>query len=649
MPLTKTKNVAALLPAAIAAGIFILSPLSFAAPPSIGGCQIFPTDNIWNTPIDTLPLHASSAAWVASIGATGKLHPDWGITEVEYGIPFATVPGSQPKVPVVFDAADESDSGPYPIPANAPIEGTAASDGDRHVLVIETTNCILYEIDYAFPQNGGASWTGFSGAKFDLKSNALRPAGWTSSDAAGLPILPGLVRWEEVQAGEINHAIRFTAPRTRRGVYQWPARHWATNLVDNVNNPMMGSRFRLKASFDISGFDARTQVILRAMKKYGMILADNGSAWYFQGTTNANWPSVVLDQLKTIGGNNFEAVDVSSLIVSSNSAQVKGAPTRTPNPANAKPFLLRSGGGQMLAGSLVNNQFQFTAQNDPGASFRVVALADLNGNGAADLVFQNLTQGELGEVRLWRDRASISETLLRSVKRVWDVQAVGDLDGDGFGDLVWRYNVANSPDTGVSYIWFTDGTNVTQVRKRGGAPLDWTLLGAADLNGDGAADLIYIDPGNRVRALMATPARTCANLAAGTIPFGFRALKIADFTGNGRGDLLLRNTATGETRLMSLDARSLALPPGNANPDDPNASCTSSALVVNSTIATLASSDPSWQYFAALDLDGDGTADIVWLLPNGTLTVWLSNGGSVSPTMLANTGQLPIGFAAVQP
>ena len=636
------------MPAAIAAGIFILSLPASAALPSIGGCQIFPADNVWNAPIDTLPLHANSAAWLASIG-NGKLHPDWGITEIEYGIPFTTVPGTQPKVPVVFDAADESDPGPYPIPANAPIEGTAAGDGDRHVLVIETTNCILYEIDYAFPQNGGASWTGFSGAKFDLKSNALRPAGWTSSDAAGLPILPGLVRWEEVQAGEINHAIRFTAPKTRRGVYQWPARHWATNLADNVNNPMMGSRFRLKAGFDISGFDARTQVILRAMKKYGMILADNGSAWYFQGTTNANWPSVVLDQLKSISGSSFEAVDVSSLMVGADSAQVKGAPTRTPNPANAKPMLLRSGNGQMLAGSLVNNRFQFTAQNDPGVNFRVVALADLDGNGTADLVFQNLTQGELGEVRLWRDRASANESLLRSVKRVWEVQAIGDLDGDGFGDLVWRYNVANSQDTGVSYIWFTDGTSVTQVRKRGGAPLDWTLLGAADLNGDGAADMIYIDPTNRVRALLATPARTCANLAAGTIPTGFRALKVADFTGGGRGDLLLRNAATGETRLMSLDARGLVLPQGTANPDDPNASCTSSALVVNSSIATLAMSDLSWQYFASVDLDGDGTADIVWLLPNGTLAVWLSNGGSASPAVLANTGQLPAGFAAVQP
>jgi hypothetical protein len=297
------------------------SGIANSAPPSLAGCQILPANNVWNTPVDTMPLHASSNAWVASIGAATRLHPDWGITETEYGIPFIAVPITQPRVPMVFEVADESDPGPYPIPPNAPIEGGSGSSGDRHVLVIETGACILYETSNAYPQNGGSSWRGYSGAKWDLKSNALRPPGWTSADAAGLPIFPGLVRWEEVASGEISHALRFTAPKTRRGVYQWPATHWATNLADNINNPMMGARFRLKASFDISGFNASTQVILRALKKYGMILADNGSPWYISGTSNSNWPSAVLNDIKSITGGNFEAVDVTSMIVNINSGQ----------------------------------------------------------------------------------------------------------------------------------------------------------------------------------------------------------------------------------------------------------------------------------------------------------------------------------------
>jgi hypothetical protein len=316
--ITRTKTLISVLVAAL---LIVTSGVANSAPPNVAGCQILPANNVWNTPIDTLPLHASSNAWVASIGATTRLHPDWGITETEYGIPFIAVPSTQPRVPMVFEVADESDPGPYPIPPNAPIEGGANSIGDRHVLVIETGACILYETGNAYPQTGGSSWKGYSGAKWDLKSNSLRTPGWTSADAAGLPIFPGLVRWEEVATGEINHALRFTAPKTRRGVYQWPATHWATNLADNVNNPLMGARFRLKASFDISGFNASTQVILRALKKYGMILADNGSPWYISGTSNTNWPSAVLNDIKSISGGSFEAVDVTSMIVNINSGQ----------------------------------------------------------------------------------------------------------------------------------------------------------------------------------------------------------------------------------------------------------------------------------------------------------------------------------------
>ena len=249
-----------------------------------------------------------------------------------------------------------------------------------------------------------------------------------------------------------------------------------------------------------------------------------------------------------------------------------------------------------------------------------------------------------GDVHFWNNYSSASDTVLRSVKRVWDVQAVGDLDGDGFGDLVWRYVVADSPDTGVSYVWFTDGTAVRQVRKRGGAPLTWTLLGAADLNGDGAADMIYVSPDGLIKALMATPGRTCANLSAGNVPSGHTALKFADFTGNGRGDILIRNAVTGATQLLSLNATGLSLPPYAGTPDDQNASCTASTLTVSNNTISLPDVDPTWQYYASADLNGDGIADIVWVKPDGGLTVWLMNPGGTIPNVIANAGTAPDGF-----
>ena len=307
---------------------------SWGAAPTISGCPVFPANNYWNTPIDTLPVHASSASWVTTIGNTTKLHPDWGnVLADNYGIPFVTVTSAQPLVPIAGDPAadysDESDPGPYPIPPNAPIEGGPASTGDRHVLVVETTTCKLYELFNATPVNGGASWTASSFAKYDLNSNALRPAGWTSADAAGLAIFPGLLRWEEVAAGEVAHAIRFTAAQiwgrdaaTNQFKYLWPARHWSGSSTVTTRPPM-GARFRLKASFDISGFSAPTQVILRAFKKYGLVLADGGSNWYFQGVSNTNWPDSLFTELKSIAGSNFEAVDTSVLMVNANSGQAQ--------------------------------------------------------------------------------------------------------------------------------------------------------------------------------------------------------------------------------------------------------------------------------------------------------------------------------------
>ncbi len=238
------------------------------------------------------------------------------------GIPYIDVPDTQPTVPITFDYDDESDPGPYPIPTDAPIEGGPNATGDRHVIVLERDNCLLYEVFYAFPQNGGTSWTGGSGAIWDLTSNTIRgELGWTSADAAGLPILPGLVTYEEVASGEINHAIRFTVPQTRN-TYVWPATHQASSL-SGVQYPPMGQRFRLKANFDISGYSEEAQVILQAMKTYGIILADNGSAWYISGAPSESWDNDILHEMDNVLGSNFEAVNVSSLMVDPLSGQIQ--------------------------------------------------------------------------------------------------------------------------------------------------------------------------------------------------------------------------------------------------------------------------------------------------------------------------------------
>lgn len=302
-------------------------PIQNVSKPALSGCPVFPADNIWNTPVDTLPVDANSDAYIANIGASTRLHADFGAGDwppgsgAPIGIPFVVVPAGQPLVDITqFLYDDESDPGPYPIPPDAPIEGGPNGDGDRHVLVMRETECKLYELYRAFP-NGDDTWRGDSGAVFDLKSNLLRPDTWTSADAAGLPILPGLARYEEVAAGEINHALRFTVVQTRRA-YVWPARHFASSSTD-PNRPPLGQRFRLRADFVIDdSFSPQGQVILRALKKYGMILADNGSNWYLSGAPDENWDNDGLhDDFARISGSDFEAVDVSSLLIEPDSGQ----------------------------------------------------------------------------------------------------------------------------------------------------------------------------------------------------------------------------------------------------------------------------------------------------------------------------------------
>ncbi len=311
----------------------------------------------------------------------------------------------------------------------------------------------------------------------------------------------------------------------------------------------------------------------------------------------------------------------------------------------------------LKAGRYAGNTFTFTDVTDPGLFYRFLGSTKIDAGGKSDLLIQNIAQGDFGEVRALLDLDSSKDRYIRNVKRTWDVQAVGDLDGDGFGDIVWRYVVSESPDTGVSYIWFTAGapntnanaqnpSNVVQVRKRGGAPLTWTLLGARDLNGDGAADMVYISPDGAIRVLMATPNRTCANLSGGSVPFGYTAQKLGNFSGDGRGDILYRNTVTGAVQLAKLNANGLSLPLYTGAPDDQNASCTGSSLSVTSTVVDLPASDTSWKLYGVGDYDGNGVTDIVWLQPSGQLTLWLMNPAGAAPTVVTNAGTAPFTASA---
>lgn len=276
--------------------------------PHVGGCQVFPGDNAWNEVIASAPLHPRSSDIINHIQAVGSdnLHPDFGENQ-SYGIPYVVVPANQPLVPITYEAyGDESDPGPFPIPFNAPVEGGS----DAHVLVVQEGTCQLFELFAARRTSTG--WAADSGARFDLTTGALRPLGWTSADAAGLPILPGLVRYDEVAAGYIGHAIRATFSRTQKG-FVLPATHYASSDPDPTL-PAMGMRLRLRAEFDLNTLSGQARVIAAAMQQYGLIVADNGSNWFFQGAPDPGWNDQELNQLKAIPGTAFEVVDTGPVL-----------------------------------------------------------------------------------------------------------------------------------------------------------------------------------------------------------------------------------------------------------------------------------------------------------------------------------------------
>jgi hypothetical protein len=299
-------------------------------------CPVFPSDNVWNTPITGLPVASRSAAWLAHMDSGSTfLHPDYGPAgggARPYGIPWQVTSRHPKFVRVHFQYASQSDRGPYPFSARTPIEGGPNASGDRHALMVDPANCVLYELYDARYHPNNRSTAG-SGAIWNLRSNRLRPAGWTSADAAGLPILPGLVNYDEVMSGHIDHAIRFTAQTTSTS-YLWPARHEAGS-TSNPDDPPMGARFRLKAGFRLpaSRCARACQVVITAMKTYGLILADNGSNWYFGGTADRRWTFTMVDQLKQIPAGAFQAIDESCLVIHPGSGQARQRGTAAYNSA----------------------------------------------------------------------------------------------------------------------------------------------------------------------------------------------------------------------------------------------------------------------------------------------------------------------------
>jgi hypothetical protein len=442
--------------------------------PSVSGVPIFPPDHIWNTRVDSLPVDSRSAAYVGTIGSNAYLHADFGSGLYEgnpIGIPYNIVNGSQGKKTVLFDYADESDPGPYPIPDNPFIEGGS----DRHMVIIDRDTRILYEL-FAAEKQGDGSWTAGSGAVFNLSGYTLRPSGWTSADAAGLAILPGLVRFDEVSAGEITHALRFTAPSTRRA-YVWPARHYASSITDTAYPPM-GQRFRLKASFNTSGYPSQAQIVLEALKKYGMILSDNGAPWYITGAPDEQWNNDALHTLHQLRGSDFEAVDSSSLMIDQDSGQARVASVVSNSSRQTGVFRQGAWYLDYNTDGVADRTFPF------GKSGDIPIVGDWDSNGISDAgVFRPAN----GNWYLDTTRTGVVTTTFRFGK-TGDVPATGDWDGDVSTDIgVFR------PSSGM---WYLDSTKTGGVNwtfpfgKTGDVPV------VGDWDGNGISDAGIFRPAN---------------------------------------------------------------------------------------------------------------------------------------------------------
>ncbi|KJU84467.1 hypothetical protein MBAV_003339 [Candidatus Magnetobacterium bavaricum] len=593
----------------------LFSSPAFALP-TLEGCGMFPANNIWNTPVDKLPLDANSSTYVTTIGASRGVHPDFGSGTWEgrpIGIPYNVVDGTQTKVNVKFDYADESDPGPYPIPANPLIEGGDQSTGDRHILIVDKYNCKLYELYYAYPQTDG-SWTAGSGAIFDLKSNALRPQTWTSADAAGLPILPGLVRYDEVASGEINHAIRFTVPQTRN-TYLWPARHKASSQT-STSYPPMGQRFRLKASFDTSGFSHDTRVILNALKKYGMILADNGSSWYLSGVPDERWNNdTLVGEFNKVHGSDFEAIDESSLMVNINSGQAKGATAKDDfNSDGSSDILWHNAATGQTALWLIKDATisDTTTLAEVDTRWQIRAKGDFDGDGNTDILWQNT---DTAETVIWQISANKDIAKTISLGHVpgaaWKILYVGDFNGDGNNDILWQ-----NTDTGQVGIWLiNNGPTLVSGDSPGTVDPQWQIFGVGDLDGAGKDEVFwYNGVTGEVVAWLLDGKRLSGVQSVGTSTPSWQPLGVADFNGDGKADILWQNTVTGQVAIWLLDNG-----------------------IKSATGIGIAGSP--WQFKGIGDYNGDGATDVLWQdLNTGTVAVWLISNSTILNSVI--TGQV---------
>jgi FG-GAP-like repeat len=521
---------------------WLWASVAVAQSPAIGNCRVFPADNIWNTPVDQLPVAANSATFVGTIGAALPVHADFGSGTYNggpIGIPFITVPGTQTKFPAAFQYAAESDPGPYAVPLDAPIEGGSQSQGDRHAISVDVDNCVLYELYNAFPQ--ASSWQAGSGAIYSLGSNALRPSTWTSADAAGLPIFPGLARYDEVAAGEIRHALRFTVPRTQHA-FVWPARHYASNLTD-PKYPPMGVRFRLRSNYDLSGFSTANQVILRALKKYGMMIADNGSAWYISGAPDPRWDNSDLHNLGRIMGADFEVVDVSGLLVDPNSGQTRQAQIPA---AFARDFrgigrsdvlLYDPTSGTAYTGlSNADGTFQYSSALFTPA-FDTVRTGDFNGDGKADIVVYNSRTG-LAYLGMGNGDGTFAfQSLFWSPG--YDFVAAGDLNGDGKTDFA-LYNSA----TGTMYTAIGNGTGGFIYRYTLISP-GYTFVRLADFAGTGKAGIFLYNAEDGTAFLGAGDGSGSFAFNFLAVSSGYDLADIGDLNGDGKADLILYNSMNG--------------------------------------------------------------------------------------------------------
>lgn len=486
---------------------------------NLNGARPFPANNAWNMDISRFPVHPNSSNLIASIGLTRGLHPDFGTfwEGAPIGIPYVVVAGSQQSVPINFTGwPEQSDAGPYPFPENAPVEGGSASDGDRHVLTIDRDNWKLYETYYSFPINSGTSWDAASGAVWNLSSNKLRPLGWTSADAAGLPIFPGLVRRDEVLAGEIRHAFRFTAV-TSRTAYVYPASHQAGS-TSSMNAPPMGMRVRLKGTFNVnsSNFSPNVRVILRAMQKYGMILADNGSNWYVSGTHDPQWDDDELSVLSQVKGSDFDVVQTPNhLLMPVSDFDGDGrTDVSVYRPSSGVWYLDRSQAGFAA--------YQF------GSSTDVMAPADYTGDGKTDTAIWRPSNGT------WYVLRSEDLTFYAvPFGTAGDIPAPGDYDGDGRADtVVYRPNAQ-----GVWYLQrSSDGFAATTFGLAGDKP------SIGDFDGDGRSDIALYRPSNGVWYRL-----NSSNNAFTAIQFGATGDQIlpADYTADGKADIAVWRPSNG--------------------------------------------------------------------------------------------------------